>query len=216
MARRHPVPVAIKQHASEEARLPSFSAITGLGVIARKLRLDCIPPRLIDDWLVFAGIGLLIVNNLTQIDAVLQHQVERAAREWLATRDAARGARPQFDLNAPGVELVLQQPDRAEFDIAAKNEAHGFRFAVDDDELAVLRLIAERRHPAHPHPLLLRGGDLIADPLADDLALELRKGQQHVEGQAPHRGRRVELLRHRHEGGAPRIEDLDDLGKIGE
>src|SRR6516162_8300087 len=89
MARRHPVPVAIKQHASEEARLPSFSAIPGLGVIARKLRMDCIPPRLIDDWLVFAGIGLLIVNNLTQIDAVLQHQVERAAREWLPTRDAA-------------------------------------------------------------------------------------------------------------------------------
>src|SRR6267154_4067778 len=32
----------------------------------------------------------------------------------------------------------------------------------------------------------------------------------------PHRGRRVELLRHRHKGGTPRIEDLDDLGKIGE
>jgi hypothetical protein len=34
--------------------------------------------------------------------------------------------------------------------------------------------------------------------------------------QAPHRGRRVELLRHRDEGGTPGIEDLDDLGKIGE
>ena len=32
--------------------------------------------------------------------------------------------------------------------------------------------------------------------LADDLALELCEGQQNVEGQAAHRGRRVELLRH--------------------
>jgi NAD(P)-dependent dehydrogenase (short-subunit alcohol dehydrogenase family) len=43
MARRHPVAVAIEQHASEQARLPSFSAIAMLGGIARKLRLDCIP-----------------------------------------------------------------------------------------------------------------------------------------------------------------------------
>src|SRR4029077_19347977 len=57
--------------------------------------------------------------------------------------------------------------------------------------------------------------DLVADALADDLALELRKGQQHVQGQAPHRGCRVELLRHRNEGRAPGVEDLDNLGKIG-
>jgi hypothetical protein len=43
---------------------------------------------------------------------------------------------------------------------------------------------------------------LVSDALADDLALELREGQQNVEGQAPHRGRGVELLRHRHEGGS--------------
>jgi transposase len=38
-------------------------------------------------------------------------------------------------------------------------------------------------------------GDLVANALADDLALELREGQQNVQGQAPHRGCRVELLR---------------------
>src|ERR1700736_576738 len=32
----------------------------------------------------------------------------------------------------------------------------------------------------------------------------------------PHRGRRIELLRHRNEGRALGVEDLDDLGKIGE
>jgi hypothetical protein len=44
---------------------------------------------------------------------VLQHQIERTAREWLAAAQATRCARPQLALDAAGVELVLQQPDRA-------------------------------------------------------------------------------------------------------
>src|SRR5712675_1833370 len=152
------------------------------GGVAGKLRLNRIPQRLIDDRRVAARMRLLLVNDFTPIDAVLQHQIERAAREWLAAPQATRGARPQLALDAAGFQLVLQQPDRAEFGIAAKDEAHDFRLAVDDDELAVLRLITERRHPAHPHPLLFRGGDLVADALADDLPLELCEGQQNVEG----------------------------------
>ena len=44
---------------------------------------------------------------------------------------------------------------------------------------------------------------------------KLGKGQQNIEGQAPHRSRCVELLRHRNKRGIPRVEDLDDFGKIG-
>src|SRR6202040_156040 len=100
--------------------------------------------------------------------------------------------------------------------MAAEDQPNGIGLAVDHDELVVLYSIPERRYATHPHPLLFRGGDLVANALADDLALELCEGQQNVEGQAPHRGRRVELLRHRYEGRALGIEDLDDLGKIGE
>jgi hypothetical protein len=39
------------------------------------------------------------------------------------------------DLDPPGVELVLQQSDRAEFGIAAEDRADDFRLAVGDDEL---------------------------------------------------------------------------------
>src|SRR5438034_11026319 len=88
--------------------------------------------------------GLALVDDLAAIDPVLQHQIERAAREWLAAAPATRCARPQPAVDAAGVELVLQQPDRAEFGIAAKNEAHGFRLALDDDQLAVLCPIPER------------------------------------------------------------------------
>src|ERR1700730_7121805 len=58
---------------------------------------------------------------------------------------------------------------------------------------------AEWHIVAHPHALLLRGGDLVADAFTRDLALELGKGQQHIERQAAHRARRIELLRHRDE-----------------
>ena len=45
MARRHPIAVAIKQHASEEARLASFSIIVALGRVAGKLGLDRLSGR---------------------------------------------------------------------------------------------------------------------------------------------------------------------------
>ena len=75
-------------------------------------------------------------------------------------------------------------------------------------------VVAERRQAAHPHALPLRGGDLVADPLAGDLALELGEGQQHVERQPAHGGRGVELLGHRDERDAAAVEHLDDLGEV--
>src|SRR4029077_17025566 len=132
----------------------------------------------IDDRRVLTRMGLLLVDDLASIDPVLQHQIERAAGEWLAAARGPRGARPQLAPDAAGAELVLQQPDRAEFSIAAKDEAHGFRLAFAEYELAVVCPIPERRPPAHPHPFLLRTCHLVPDALADDLALELREGQQ--------------------------------------
>ncbi len=55
--------------------------------------------------------------------------------------------------------------------------------------------VTQGRDAAHPHPLALGGGDLVADALAGDLALKLGEGQQHVQHQSAHRGGGVELLR---------------------
>src|ERR1700737_727451 len=113
MARRHPIAVAIKQHADEEAGWASFSAIVVLGGVAGEPGLDSIPERAIDDRLVFAKIGLFVVNDLAAINAVLQHQVERAAGEWFPTRDAPCRAGSQLALDVPGGQVVLKKPDRA-------------------------------------------------------------------------------------------------------
>jgi hypothetical protein len=117
--------------------------------------------------------------------------------------------------NPQPVEFGLEQRDRAHFRIAPEDQPDGRRLRLIDDQLAVLDVVAERHVAAHPHALLLRRGDLVADALAGDLALELGEGEQHVERQAPHGGRRIELLRHRHKGRIVRIENVDNLGEIG-
>src|SRR5208337_3259084 len=55
--------------------------------------------------------------------------------------------------------------------------------SLSSDESAILDPIAQRNHAAHPHSLLLRSADLVPNPLARDLPLELGEGQQHVESQ---------------------------------
>src|SRR5262245_57961982 len=79
IARRHPVALSIKQHPDEQTWLVSAGAGGALRGIAGEPHLNGIPQRLINDWRVFARIGLALVNDLAAIDAVAQHQVERAA-----------------------------------------------------------------------------------------------------------------------------------------
>ena len=82
------------------------------------------------------------------------------------------------------------------------------------DDLAVLGVVAERRHAADPKPLAFGGGDLVPDALGGDLALELGKRQQHVQGQPAHRGGGVELLGDRDERYVVLVEQFDELGEV--
>ena len=67
--------------------------------------------------------------------------------------------------------------------------------------------------PTH-NPLRLKAPILSRIAFAGDLALELGKRKQHVQGQTAHRGRGIELLGHRDEGDAMGVEQLDQLGKV--
>ena len=90
----------------------------------------------------------------------------------------------------------------------------GESFLLIDDQLPVLHVIAEGRQATHPHALLLGSGDLVADTFAGDLPLELRKREQHVQGEPPHRGGGIELLGDRDEGDAVGVEGFHDLGEV--
>ena len=83
-----------------------------------------------------------------------------------------------------------------------------------DHELAVLDVVAERHEAAHPHPLLARRGELVADALADHLALELSEAEKDVQRETSHGRRRVERLGDADESDAVTIEHFDQLGEI--
>ena len=84
-------------------------------------------------------------------------------------------------LLASGVEGLLKADDASGFEIAPEEGAHDRCMIIDDVQSAILDPIAQRNHAAHPHSFLLRSGDLVPNPLARDLPLELREGQQYVE-----------------------------------
>src|SRR5215475_10325876 len=108
MGRRHGIAVVVEQHAGEQARRASACAGVALGGVGGELRLDRVPQRLIDDRRMFAGMRLSLVKDLAAIEAVLQHQVERAAREWIAANAAARSGGPRLALDPPSLELIPQ------------------------------------------------------------------------------------------------------------
>ena len=97
-----------------------------------------------------------------------------------------------------------------------EDHADGRCLLLLDQQLAVLQPVAERDIAAHPHALLARGGELVADALADHLALELGEGEQDVQRQPAHGGGGVEGLGHRDEGDVVGVEHLDQLGEIHE
>src|SRR2546425_137508 len=121
---------------------------------------------------------LVLVHDLAAIDPVPQHRIERAPSERLAAPAAARRADPGFAANAGAIELLLQQSHRAEGGVTPEDMPYHLSFGGDHDQLVVSAPVTEGRHAAHPHALLLRGGDLVADALPGDFALELGEGQQ--------------------------------------
>jgi hypothetical protein len=75
---------------------------------------------------------------------------------------------------------------------------------------------AQWHHTTDPNTLLFRSRNLVADSLAGDLTLKLGKRQKDIEGESSHAGRRVERLGNRYEAHIMMIEQLDELGKIGQ
>src|SRR5690242_903279 len=83
------------------------------------------------------------------------------------------------------VGLLLDPAHAAELTIESEDAADGLGLGRIDDERALVGVIAQRDISAHPHALLLRCGDLVANAFAGDLPLELSKRQQHIECNAP-------------------------------
>jgi len=136
--------------------------------------------------------------------------------------EGATPAHPPGPVLAPrhgGALLVqgcLEAHHTADHKVALEDRADQEGMLLHDVQHAILYSVPERHLSSHPEPLLLGGGDLVTDALARDLPFELREGKKNVKRQPPHRARGVELLGDGDEGDAMLVEELNELGEVGE
>src|SRR5271168_5385507 len=156
------------------------------------------------------------MSDPADVDRVRQDLVDVPSTEQSAPGRAATAIDADRNPNLLRVELLLEAHYASRLEIAPKEGAHDCCMILDDAKGAILDPVAQRDYAAHPYSLLLRSRDLISDPFARNLTLELGEGQQHIEDQPSHAGRGVERLGHRDEGDAMGIECLDQLGEVGE
>src|SRR5258708_6781445 len=120
------------------------------------------------------------MHNLSAVESVLQHEVQGSPGEGLVAEAATESIHTGFASYPVPFKLGLEGKDRAERRVAPVDVAHALRLGLVHDELPVLHVVAKRRQAPHPHASLLGCGNLVADTLPGDLALELGKGEQHV------------------------------------
>ena len=113
-----------------------------------------------------------------------------AATERAATEHSLACSLADFRRETDAIDFVLHPPHGAQLQIEPIKRADGLGLGLDDDECSTVRFEAERHVASHPQALSLRGGNLVTDAFARDLAFELREGEQHVQSKAPHPGRR--------------------------
>jgi len=131
-----------------------------------------VPGALVDDRGMLAGIGDASMQRLAQVNLVRQHLVDGRFGPRLAAPSPVSTLTP-FRHLARSIQLAGDSERRAGPGEAVKDPADERSLALDHDQPAVLDFVAEGRPTAHPHALLARGRELVPDPLADDLALEL-------------------------------------------
>ncbi|HEY3447291.1 MAG TPA: hypothetical protein VGK67_13040 [Myxococcales bacterium] len=170
----------------------------------------------IDDGLVLSGVELVEVAHLADVRLVEQHAVDRALVERLPADLVARCRDPLLRSIALGVHHLEGFQERALVQVDLEHVADdlGLGFVHDEPLPLLLDVVSKDRLAAAPSAVLLRGGDLVARPLTDDLALVLSEREQEVQHQLPLRGCRVELLRRRREVHSVGLEEFPDLVEL--
>ncbi len=151
-----------------------------------------------------AGIDVSLMRGLADIGPVVQQLIDVALVE--RSPCLAGGAlRPEADHRLNARSCLGEDFEHA---------AHPRCLLLIHHQLPCHDVVAERHLAPHPHAASARGGEFVADPLANDLSLELREAEQDVQRQPSHAGGRVEALGDGHESDAVRIHHLHQLGEI--
>src|SRR5258708_36400384 len=123
----------------------------------------------IHDRRMLAREDLILGFDLTDIELVAKHVVQRAVTEWDAT--ARRARREPFCLgpDVAFLEVPYQFIDAAEFQVSPEDQSDQFSLFFDDGDLALLHFIAKGQGASDPRALSLRCRDLVADPIGGDV-----------------------------------------------
>jgi Nitronate monooxygenase len=163
-------------------RLRAGACRSGAGVLGKD-RVHLVPQVLLDDRRVLARIHCALVDGEPEVRAVAEAIVEVAFvdRAALGGQDTLPATPEPAPSPSPreGTARTLSAPLTRR---ARARRAFG----------PSRRSRAARCRPSTC--LLARRPDFVANPLGDDLALELGEGEHDVQGQPPRRGRRVEAL----------------------
>ena len=121
------------------------------------------PALIVDQGRLQAGVELTLVRYLAGVNWVRKQRVEMTAREGFAAALGASRRCPAFRPKPETVGRLLDPAHTAELTIESEDAAHRLGLGRVDDERALACVIAERHVAAHPHALLFRRGDLVAD-----------------------------------------------------
>ena len=157
-----------------------------------------------------------MIADLSRIGEVIQNLRNGVFREGLARVRMAPLAGPSLRGPAAPVQFFRHRQYTVMLQVQSEDLPHDDSFWLVDQQSAALGsdIVAQRRNPSHPFALPPRRRHLVPCPFADDLPLELSKGKQNVQCQAPQRSGRVELLRDRDKAHCPVVEHLHDASEV--
>src|SRR5579871_4832041 len=164
--------------------------------MGRQLLLDFVEQSFVHDRRLLSRQNLSLVCDLANEEAVAKEMRKRSSPEWYPTPCLAGAEGPSLRADVALLEITRQLVDPADFEIPSKNNPHALGLFFHNEKLAVLQLIAQRQGASNPKAFPLGRRNLVPDALRGNLTLELGKGQEHIESQAAHGGRCIELLRH--------------------
>jgi hypothetical protein len=108
-------------------------------------------------------VELASVPGLSDINRIAEQVVKGSSGENRAASTPPIGSDPLLAPIAIRLEVVVEIEDGSEPKILIEDVPDLFRFCFVDMELSILVVIAKRDNAAHPHALLLRGRDLVAN-----------------------------------------------------
>src|ERR1700730_11599931 len=104
-----------------------------------------------------------LVANLANVNGIGKQFVERSPEKQVPTRSFTVPCNSHLRADATTIQILHQESDGTEVQISIEYPSHRFRFRLIHDQAAIDHVVTDRHQTAHPHALLLGGGDLVAN-----------------------------------------------------